>query len=385
MIDLKGYTGAQLLDKIRELPAAEIGSNAETIEKIMRADGVNESVIVEILPGAREAAARRPHFERINTSKIPPLLWVVKKWIEKGSLNLIFGDSGTGKSFIAIFLAACVSIGVDFFGYKIRRPGAVVYIAGEGVAGLSRRFKAWEEFTKHSLKDAPIYRYTGVANLLEAATELLTALNNFTVDRDPPILAILDTWAAVLGGDDSNPGDSLEGQAALYKIREKYPDLAILIVHHTGNGEKNRARGAYSLTAAMDTVFKVEKDKNDQLVIANTKNKEDVPLSPMAYKIVSVPLYDVEDEDNELVSSACIQQCEYEQTCKEEKQRLGSNQKRLIRLIKEMTGKTSDEIRAESKQRYGMGPGTWRDAFDGLIERGIIEAEGDHFKIIKDV
>jgi hypothetical protein len=377
MIDLKGYTGDQLLDKIRELPAAEIEANAGELEKIMRSAGIGESVIMEILRGARESAARKPHFERINTSNIPRIFWIVKKWIEAGSLNEIFGDSGTGKSFLAIFLAACVSIGVDFFGYKIRRPGAVVYIAGEGIAGLSRRFKAWEEFTKHSLKDAPIYRYTGVANLLEAATELMIALNSFTVDHDPPVLAILDTWAAVLGGDDSDPGDSLEGQAVLYKIRAKYPDLAILIVHHTGNGEKHRARGAYSLTAAMDTVFKVEKDKNDHLVIANTKNKEDATLPPLAYNIISVPLYDVEDEDNELVSSACIQRCEYEPISQVKKPGLGTNQKRIISLIEEFPGKTYEDFKDIARERWGMSRGGVWDAVEALKKRGEIVQEGD--------
>ncbi|GHV81318.1 hypothetical protein AGMMS49944_31090 [Spirochaetia bacterium] len=111
----------KLTEAERETFTERCGKYAETMEP----EDAELQALADLLKDReRESAARRPHFERINTSDIPPLLWVVKKWIEKGSLNLIFGDSGTGKSFIAIFLAACVSIGVDFFGYKIRRPGA---------------------------------------------------------------------------------------------------------------------------------------------------------------------------------------------------------------------------------------------------------------------
>jgi RecA/RadA recombinase len=87
----------------------------------------------------------KPHFERVVTAGIKPVAWIVKKIIERGTVVLVFGDSGTGKSFFAISMAACISAGTDFFDYPVKRSDAVLYVAGEGISGLSRRFYAWVE------------------------------------------------------------------------------------------------------------------------------------------------------------------------------------------------------------------------------------------------
>jgi RecA-family ATPase len=126
------------------------------------ADGISREdadvVALGEMVKARKKAKTAPHFERIDTANIQPTKWIVKKLIEAGSLNEIFGESGTGKSFLAISLASCVATGGDFFGYKTKRPGAVLYIAGEGKNGLERRFRAWQE---HTGIRSRARRYTG--------------------------------------------------------------------------------------------------------------------------------------------------------------------------------------------------------------------------------
>ncbi|GHU93697.1 hypothetical protein FACS189479_05440 [Spirochaetia bacterium] len=305
---------------IPELTDAERATFAELRDELLKNGKSEQEAEIALLSAvlelrkknkSEEQRAHKPHFERIETSNIQATKWIVKKLIEAGSLNEIFGESGTGKSFLAISLAASVATGVDFFGYKTKRPGAVLYVAGEGVGGLSRRFAAWEEFTRQSLQGAPIFRYAGgAANLLGAADELMAAIKDFVTDKPAPALAILDTWAAVLGGDDSNPSDAADGMAILYEMRAKYPDTAILIVHHSGLMEKNRARGWSGIYAGMDCVYKVTKG-NDQMAFENVKNKEDMLLPPMAFKMRPVPLYRIQDEDNEIVTSVCVEQCEY--------------------------------------------------------------------------
>jgi hypothetical protein len=54
----------------------------------------------------------------------------------------------------------------------------------------------------------------------------MAALNSFTAEHEPPAMAVLDTWAACLGGDDSSPQDAADGMAVLYEIRAKYPQMA---------------------------------------------------------------------------------------------------------------------------------------------------------------
>jgi hypothetical protein len=338
------------------------------------------SARIEIIKARKKGSAKTsPHFERIDTANIQATKWIVKKLIEAGSLTEIFGESGTGKSFLAIGLASCVATGGDFFGYKTKRPGAVLYIAGEGVGGLSRRFAAWETHTGVSLQSAPIYRYAGgAANLLGATDELMAALKSFTAEHEPPTMAVLDTWAACLGGDDSSPKDAADGMAVLYEIRAKYPETAIVIVHHSGHMEKNRGRGWSGIYAGMDCVYKVTKGQ-DQMVVENVKNKEDLPLPTMAFVLRPVPLYDIPDEDSEIVSSACVEQCEYAPPeAKSKKPKLGPNQALVLSLIEESPDKTIDEIRKEAELK-GMARNRWKESRVGLEGRGIISEKDGKF------
>ena len=54
---------------------------------------------------------------------------------------MIFGQPASGKSFLAVDLAASIATGRAFQGLKTQK-GDVVYIAGEGYRGLKRRFTA---------------------------------------------------------------------------------------------------------------------------------------------------------------------------------------------------------------------------------------------------
>jgi hypothetical protein len=44
----------------------------------------------------RREALRKPHFIRIITTCILPIVWVIKRLVEQGTLLLVFGDSGAG-------------------------------------------------------------------------------------------------------------------------------------------------------------------------------------------------------------------------------------------------------------------------------------------------
>jgi Ethanolamine utilization protein EutJ (predicted chaperonin) len=89
---------------------------------------------------------------------------------------MIYGDSGLYKSFLSIALGLCVSVGADFFGLAIRRRGAVYYTASEGTSGIYRRTRAWAQENGYDIKDAPFYRYTATANLIEGCGVLMKGL-----------------------------------------------------------------------------------------------------------------------------------------------------------------------------------------------------------------
>lgn len=71
--------------------------------------------------------------------------WLIKKTLPLVGLALIFGHSGSGKSFLAMDMALHVALGWPWNGAKAEK-GVVVYVAAEGGRGFRNRVAA---FKKH--------------------------------------------------------------------------------------------------------------------------------------------------------------------------------------------------------------------------------------------
>jgi hypothetical protein len=60
---------------------------------------------------------------------------------------------------------------------------------------------------------------------------------------------------------------------AIDDMKARFPGCCVLIVHHSGHGDKQRARGAMALKGALDFEFRVEK-KGREVQLINTKMKD---------------------------------------------------------------------------------------------------------------
>src|SRR5690606_16993437 len=83
-------------------------------------------------------------FARVSamTKEYNPARWLIGGHVEHPTLTVLFGDPEAGKSFAAIDWACCVATGRRWNGKKVL-AGPVLYLAGEGFNGLSKRFLAW--------------------------------------------------------------------------------------------------------------------------------------------------------------------------------------------------------------------------------------------------
>jgi hypothetical protein len=63
---------------------------------------------------------------------------------DEGALSVIYGDSGSGKTFATLDMAFHVGAGLDWNGKKVTR-GLVVYVAAEGGKRIKRRIAAFQK------------------------------------------------------------------------------------------------------------------------------------------------------------------------------------------------------------------------------------------------
>jgi phage/plasmid primase-like uncharacterized protein len=227
--------------------------------------------------------------------------WLIKGILERGSMNLLFGESGAGKSLFAMDWAFCAATGRNWHGHKIKEELKTLIIMGEGLRGASMRFKALSQKYGEPPKNIRLSRRS--INLLDSkeADEILKIVAE--LDFKPDII-IIDTLHRNMVGDEN----SSEDMALYFKSIEllaRRLDAAIVTVHHSGHGDKGRSRGSSSIKAAMDAEFCVTKN-GDAITFSCTKSKDFGFGTDMSFIIKEVELdgevfYD-EDDDKQITS-----------------------------------------------------------------------------------
>ena len=239
-------------------------------------------------------------------TNLKPTQWLVKDILPEEYLMQIFGSPASGKSFFAVSLACCVATGKPFFECAVKQ-GPVFYIAGEGHAGLARRFAAWGKHHAVDMKQAKLYKSSKAMQVLsqESIAEFTDFIDTVVEKtQEKPRLIVIDTLATCFsGGDENTAKDMGEFLNNLRGLSRKYNRCNILIVHHSGHGDKGRARGSSSLFANLDAEFEITRDESGIIHVKNTKFKDEETSAEKFYRLQKVELG---IQDGEEVTSAII-------------------------------------------------------------------------------
>jgi putative DNA primase/helicase len=254
-----------------------------------RAAGGDVGALLRIAAKAKPASAFA--FTRVGEMQSRPPEYLVNELVETSSMGNMFGDPGHGKSFLAVDLALCVATGTPFHGRAVKQ-GPVFYIAGEGHNGLKRRFDAWAKARGVDISEAPLFVSNRPAQFLDEASalEVAAAVEALADQYGSPTLIEIDTVARNFGnGDENSTKDMNQFIAAIDHLRMQYEGCTALVLHHTGHGDKQRARGSIALKAALDCEYRVEKNDN-VITFTCTKMKDGAEPEPIAFELKSVEL-----------------------------------------------------------------------------------------------
>jgi RecA-family ATPase len=208
----------------------------------------------------------RPPFPLMPASQLTArpiqIEWLVENILEQGSLNLLFGEPGAGKSLFALDWAFCMAAGLNWHDYRTKQTDVVI-VAGEGIAGMARRLKALE--CKHQIK-APDNLFISQRPVISQRPAQLLDKNNaqwvaasIKSMCPNPGLVIIDTLHRNMEGDENSSQDIRTFIAHIDNYLRPL-GAAVLVVHHSGHGQKDRSRGSSSIRAAMDGEFSATKN-----------------------------------------------------------------------------------------------------------------------------
>jgi 5S rRNA maturation endonuclease (ribonuclease M5) len=260
---------------------------------------------------AFELEAPTPKFPFLDVadlvSDIRPINWLVRDYLERDSIALVYGAPGGGKSFMTVDLAASVAMGSAWMGHQVH-AGRVFYIAGEGHNGLARRFRAWEVAKEMSLKPGQLFKSAGAMQVLDEAMVLdVSDQIAATCSDAPPAMVVIDTLARNFGAGDENSTEDMSRFITHVDrhLRQRF-GCCVLLVHHSGHNME-RARGSSALKAAVDAEYEITKDDAGGIKIRTTKMK-DAELPPeLLLRIKGVELPGLLDEDGQPVTSAVLE------------------------------------------------------------------------------
>jgi DNA-directed RNA polymerase subunit H (RpoH/RPB5) len=258
--------------------------------------------------------------------------WIVKNVLPAADLIVLFGETGSGKTFIALDLIGAIAAGVEWRGNRVKQ-GRVVVIAAEGGAGFKNRLKAYA--ANHSLDLAQLDVW-----VIHAQPNML--LKDDALDVCKAILAIggaslvvIDTFAQVMPGANENAAEDMGKALAHCRGIRTATGAPVLLVHHSGKDASKGARGWSGLKAAADAELEVVRTPGGRMLRVS-KQKDGEDGLAWGFDLDQVPVG--VDEDGDVVTSCVVREAELPviQQVDVAVKGLGKLQRKVLEVVNEM-------------------------------------------------
>jgi KaiC/GvpD/RAD55 family RecA-like ATPase len=233
-------------------------------------------------------------FTEDDIEALPDKEELIKDVLEKGTVSMIYGPAGTGKTFSSLHISYCVAHGISWFGHEVKK-GRVWYINTEGGRGLKPRIAAWRKEYKRG-KTSNIEFITWPVHLKEHSQELLDTVEE--ADEKPDLL-VVDNYSMCATG--TNQNDQMEVTRTLmvlHEIAQRYGCHCLLVHHSNWTGKVN---GSAAFRNHVDTMLDLSRPSKESpvIVLKCEKQRDGAEFADihLELKIVSPYAHPVTGED----------------------------------------------------------------------------------------
>lgn len=219
--------------------------------------------------------------------------YLIEDLLPKSGPAVLYGDSGSGKTFFALELAAAVAMGGEWAGRHVE-GGPVIYLCAEGQSGFRNRLAALVDADRIS-REAPFALISTAIDLQQTDGEgferLLATTKEIAGKVGSPALIVIDTLSKTFGAGSENSDDMVSYVANCERIAEIFDCLTLIVHHRPKSGENRGERGHSSLRAGVAASILVESISGGTIRTATTKKLKDGPADQsISFRLTPVPL-----------------------------------------------------------------------------------------------
>ena len=291
--------------------------------------------------------------------KPAPIRWLIKNWVQEEAAMMVFGASGTGKTFFVLDQALSIASSEidDWHGFKVKHV-PVVYLAGEGHFGLRARIAGWLAYKNVSGADMLISTSADDLNKPGGVEKVIAEISRY--DKQPGLI-IIDTLNRFMLGDENKADDTRTFLDACARLTNQF-HCTVMIVHHTGVNPdaKDRARGSSAWKGAMDIEIMIDKQRgNPRTTVRQTKSKDAEIQPDLFLEQTQIAIPGWRDEDGNPVTTVVLETADG--PSEPEEKPLTKQQQFGLDTYREAAATVGT---LDSEGRFvGVGGDEWRDVF----------------------
>lgn len=221
-----------------------------------------------------------------------PTDWLIVDVLPDADLVVVYGESGSGKSFWTLDLLQAVARGVPWCGKRVVQ-GRSAYIAAEGAGGFRKRLTAYKH--EHELDTTDLFVLPDAPSFLEAAhvKDVIKRLREI----GPVKVVVIDTAAQVMPGGAENSSEDMGKLIMHCRMVRKHTGAMVILIHHSGKDAAKGARGWSGLRGAVDTEIEIIRAEHDR-VATITKQKDGEDGQEFGFKLRQVRIGENEHGDH---------------------------------------------------------------------------------------
>lgn len=245
------------------------------------------------------AAKKRDRFKAETAQQLPQQNndYRIKGLLPSVGIAVVYGASGSGKSFLVIAIAASIAEGTEFFGHRTR-PAPVLIVALEGEAGIPNRVRGWE--THQGRRFPSDTRFTRQPFALTNPNDV----GDLAAICPQGCVIFIDTLNRAAPGMDENSSKDMGAAIEGAKTLQRLTGGLVILVAHTGKDATRGLRGHSSLFAALDAALLVTREgQSRRWKVDKSKDGADGAEHGFQLKVINLG----SDGDGDAITSCAIE------------------------------------------------------------------------------